>query len=55
MGIDPESVLGDKGGHATLPLELFLLGEIANLTGIGDKRTFSEWMLPALYFCMDDP
>ncbi len=55
MGLDPESVLGDKGGHATLPLELFLLGEITNLTDTGAKRTFSEWMMPVSYFCMADP
>ncbi len=55
MGIDPESVLEGQGRHATLTIELFLLGEITNLTGIGDKRTYSEWMMPVSYFCMDDP
>ncbi len=55
MGIDPESVLGDQGRHATLRIELFLLGKITYLTDIGAKRTFSEWMLPVSYFGMDDP
>ncbi len=55
MGIDPESVLEGQGRHATLTIELFLLGEITNLTGIGDIGTYSEWMMPVSYFCMDDP
>ncbi len=42
MGLDPESVLGGEGRHAPLTIELFLLGEITNLTDIGAKRTFSE-------------
>ncbi len=55
LGLDPESVLWDQGGHATLPLELFLLGILTNLKDIGAKRTLSEWMMPVSYFCMDDP
>ncbi len=55
MGLDQESVLGDQGGHATVTTELFLLDLLTNLTGIGAKRTFSEWMMPVSYFCMDDP
>ncbi len=55
MGHDPESVLGDQGRHGTLTIKLFLLGIFTYLTGIGAKRTFSEWMLPVSYFCMDDP
>ncbi len=42
VGLDPESVLWDRGVHATLTIELFLLGKITNLTDIGAKRTFSE-------------
>ncbi len=53
VGLDP--VLGYQGRHATLTVELFLLGIFTYLTDIGAKRTFSEWMLPVSYFSMGDP
>ncbi len=55
MGLDPESVLWDQGGHATFTIELFLQGILTNLIDIGAKTTFSEWMLPVSYFRLDDP
>ncbi len=55
MGLDPESVLWDQGVHATLTIELVLLGILTNLIDIGAKITFSSWMLPASHFGLDDP
>ncbi len=38
MGLDPERVSGGQGRHATLSIELFLLGIFTYLTDIGAKK-----------------